>query len=137
MERCPFQSIRFCFKVLQAQEYVVRKISWDSFRRGNPRRKRPIWRLIGNVRFAETGWWAHQRSNLGPADRFAPQAGLLCIGERRITRPPWRTIARKRSGISQALRARRGHSTTDKPSIIQSRLTPFYAFPYPSRTPFV
>ena len=30
--------------------------------------KRPIWRTIGNVRFAETGWWAHQGSNLGPDD---------------------------------------------------------------------
>jgi hypothetical protein len=30
--------------------------------------KRPIWRRIGNVRFAETGWWAHQGSNLGPDD---------------------------------------------------------------------
>jgi hypothetical protein len=26
MERCPFQSIRFCFKVLQVQECVVRNI---------------------------------------------------------------------------------------------------------------
>src|SRR6267378_4801465 len=42
MERCPFQSIRFCFKFLQVQECVVRKLSWDSFRRGNPR---------GNARF--------------------------------------------------------------------------------------
>ena len=24
--------------------------------------KGPIWRRIGNVRFAETGWWAHQGS---------------------------------------------------------------------------
>src|SRR5258705_12638381 len=30
--------------------------------------KRPIRRRIGNVRFAETGLWAHQGSNLGPAD---------------------------------------------------------------------
>ena len=30
--------------------------------------KGPIWRRIGNVRFAETGWWAHQGSNLGPDD---------------------------------------------------------------------
>jgi hypothetical protein len=30
--------------------------------------KRPIRRPIGNVRFAETGWWAHQGSNLGPDD---------------------------------------------------------------------
>ena len=28
----------------------------------------PSMSTSGNVRFAETGWWAHQGSNLGPAD---------------------------------------------------------------------
>src|SRR5216683_2787044 len=30
--------------------------------------KRPIWRRLGKEWFAETGWWAHQGSNLGPDD---------------------------------------------------------------------
>jgi hypothetical protein len=30
--------------------------------------KPPIWRCAGNARFVRTGWWAHQGSNLGPAD---------------------------------------------------------------------
>src|SRR5258706_10238661 len=30
--------------------------------------KRAIRRRAGNARFAETEWWAHQGSNLGPAD---------------------------------------------------------------------
>jgi DNA-binding transcriptional LysR family regulator len=30
------------------------------------RKQQPIWRRIGNVWFARTGWWSHQGSNLGP-----------------------------------------------------------------------
>jgi hypothetical protein len=33
----------------------------------NLRRKRPNEDHAGNERFAKTGWWAHQGSNLGPA----------------------------------------------------------------------
>src|SRR5258708_3840042 len=29
---------------------------------------RPIWRRLRKGWFAETGWWAHQGSNLGPDD---------------------------------------------------------------------
>jgi hypothetical protein len=42
MEGCPFQLIRFCFKILQVQECVVRKISWDSFSTRESPRKRAV-----------------------------------------------------------------------------------------------
>jgi hypothetical protein len=34
----------------------------------NPGRKRPFEGRHGNARFAKTGWWAHQGSNLRPVD---------------------------------------------------------------------
>jgi len=41
----------------------------DIFRGGQKSaQKRPIGRRIGIARFAETGWWSHQGSNLGPDD---------------------------------------------------------------------
>jgi hypothetical protein len=45
-------------------------------------------RVSGRVRYLWTGWWAHQRSNLGPADRFVPKVVIREARSKSLTHRP-------------------------------------------------
>ena len=59
--------------------------------------KRPIWRRIGNVRFAETGWWCAQSD----ANRSPTQNSLLRAVLQGIFREI-RGFAQKRAFVAQS-----------------------------------
>jgi hypothetical protein len=58
---------------MKTLERLQRQKSGELSGRKSPQ-KRPIWRRIGIVRFAETGWWRHSGTNWRPTTQSSNQS---------------------------------------------------------------